>query len=60
MYCAIRFIRVVQLTFATQFELAGDRISHRRGQEIHDHGHRHLGHHGQGEEVSGGPAASLV
>ena len=39
---------------AIQSELAGDRCDHQRGQDVHDDGRRHLGYHGQGEEVSQG------
>jgi hypothetical protein len=39
---------------AIESELAGDRCDHQRGQDVHDDGHRHLGYHGQGEEVSQG------
>ncbi len=60
--CAIRFISVVQVTLAIQFELAGDRFYHQRGQDVYDNGHRHLGYHGQGEEVRRwvGPMAALT
>jgi hypothetical protein len=47
----VYFISVVQVTLAIQFELAGDLRYHPGGQEVYDNGHRHLGYHGQGDEV---------
>ena len=43
--------QLAPVTLAIKFELAGDRCHHPAGQDLHDHGRRHIGCHGQGAAV---------